>query len=251
MFAAARSTSTISHIRTLRGRRGRAGQARRLARADEVPALSGGPFLERRELASSTSAAAARITVDGERFELAARKACTSRWARRRACSSRIRRRRRRGSTSPRTPAHARFETLKTHIDAGQCRCERGALGHLERADDLPVHHSRHLQVRAAAARADRAQGRQRVEHDAAAPARPAREIYFYFDLEPDDRVFHFMGEPRRDAPHRDRQRGSGDLAALVDPHGLGHQELRFIWAMGGENLDYTDMNVLDICLRR
>lgn len=68
-------------------------------------------------------------------------------------------------------------------------------------------------------------------------------EIYMYFDLPEDERVFHLMGEPSEI-----RSLSLPAEVAIASPmwsihSGVGTTNYTFVWAMGGENQEFDDMD--------
>ncbi len=70
-------------------------------------------------------------------------------------------------------------------------------------------------------------------------------ETYLYFDMEPDTRVFHFMGKPD-ETKHLVIANEQGVISPSWSIHtGVATADYTFIWAMGGENITYTDMDMV------
>jgi 4-deoxy-L-threo-5-hexosulose-uronate ketol-isomerase len=68
-------------------------------------------------------------------------------------------------------------------------------------------------------------------------------EVYMYFDMDADTILFHFLGEPE-ETRHVVVKDGQAVLSPSWSIHaGCGTGSYTFVWAMGGENQDFGDMD--------
>ncbi|RPD44945.1 5-dehydro-4-deoxy-D-glucuronate isomerase [Hymenobacter sediminis] len=199
-------------------------------------------FLQRRELGVLNTGAAGTVTVDGTAYELG-RQDClyVGKDAREVTFASQ-------DAGQPAkfyllsTPAHAVYPTTRMT----QAEATPVTMGALETANQRTIYkyiYSEGIQS------CQLVMGLTQLHSGSVWNTMPAHthdrrmEAYLYFDLPEGQRVLHLMGQPQ-ETRHLWVAEGQAILSPPWSIHsGCGTAGYTFIWGMGGENQEYTDMD--------
>jgi 4-deoxy-L-threo-5-hexosulose-uronate ketol-isomerase len=142
------------------------------------------------------------------------------------------------------TPAHAAYETVKIPVE----KANSFKLGELATANKRTINQ---YIIPGVCESCQLVMGLTQLEPGSMWNTMPCHthdrrsEAYVYFDLGTDARVVHLMGEPTET-----RHLIVANEQAILSPgwsihSGVGTSHYAFIWAMGGDNQDYTDMDMV------
>ena len=202
-------------------------------------------FLERRELGCINIGGPGVITVDGETYEMNPRDGIYVGKGHKDLKFRSV------DKTNPAKfyitscPAHTEYPTVKIDIT----KARKVPCGSLEDCNKRVINQYIHPEVMKSC---QLAMGLTELEVGSNWNTMPCHthdrrmEVYLYLDMGPNDAVFHMMGEPK-ETRHIIMHNEEAVISPSWSIHsGVGTKNYSFIWAMCGENQEFTDMDHIE-----
>mgnify|MGYP004449536617 CR=1 FL=1 len=199
-------------------------------------------FLERRELGIINVGGAGKIILDGEEFKLNNKDALYVGLGIKEVIFSSIDKNEPAKFYLNSAPAHCKYPTTLINLE----NARKVKLGDISTSNQRTINQYIHPEV---CKSCQLVMGMTVLENGSVWNSMPTNthdrrmEVYFYFDMEENSRIFHFMGEPKET-----RHIVIKNEEAVISPSwsihsGVGTASYTFIWGMVGENQTFTDMD--------
>lgn len=199
-------------------------------------------FLERRELGIINVGGAGIVILDGEEFSLNNKDAMYVGMGTKEVFFKTV------DSENPAkfylnsAPAHQKYPTVKISLEDAR----KVKLGSIETSNKRTINQYIHPDV---CQSCQLVMGMTMLEDGSVWNSMPTHthdrrmEVYFYFDMKEDTRIFHLMGEPK-ETRHIVMKNEEAVISPSWSIHsGVGTASYTFIWGMVGENQTFTDMD--------